>query len=75
MDPLPNVVVAMVEDYFASMGSDELPSSTKNALVQLEPARGVGPRVQVAARRRHVGVAERGLHLGSLTGGYSDGAA
>jgi len=41
-------------------------SSTKYPLVQLEPARGVGPCVQVAARGRDVGVAECGLHLGAL---------
>ena len=33
-------------------------------LIQLQPARRIGPRVQIAARRRHVSVPERGLHLG-----------
>ena len=39
-------------------------ASPKNPLIQFKPTRCVGPRVQVAARRRDVGVAERRLHLG-----------
>ena len=39
-------------------------SSTKNALVQLEPARRVRSRVQIAAGRGDVGVAECRLDLG-----------
>ena len=39
-------------------------SSTKYALVELEPAGGVRAGVQIAARRRHVGVPERCLHFG-----------
>ena len=38
--------------------------STKYALVQLESARSVWARMQIAAGRRHVRVAERRLHLG-----------
>jgi hypothetical protein len=40
------------------------PPLTENALIELEPARGVWARVQIAAGRGDVGVAERCLHLG-----------
>jgi hypothetical protein len=38
--------------------------SAKYPRVETKPAQAVWPRVQIAARRRHVGMAEGCLHLG-----------
>ena len=45
-------------------GADRSSSSKEHSRIQVQPARAVGPRVQIAARHRDVAMPEGRLHHG-----------